>query len=120
MDHEDDNPRPSKRQRVELAQLPTAHLLLALPSILLHPPTHSLFPRSLHLSLVALRRCLDQPDGALTPEMECRAWTALAEVGMRVVKGGYTESWANGIEGEVENAVGKGVRLFPLSYILLC
>jgi hypothetical protein len=45
-------------------------------------------------------------------EIECRAWTALAEIGMRVVEAGFSsvsegeESgeqhiWAQGIEGEV-------------------
>jgi hypothetical protein len=47
--------------------------------------------------------------------MECRAWTALAEVGMAVVGGGFCDTgnengWARGIEGEVEKALGKAVR----------
>lgn len=65
--------------------------------------------------------------------MECRAWTGLAEVGLRIIDSGFTTSgehaWANGIEEEVsdllvgffvrlyvilhkvEKAIGKGVRL---------
>jgi hypothetical protein len=80
---------------------------LLLPSILLHPPTHPLHLRSLHLSLLALRRCLSLGANAipLSPEEECRAWTALAEVGMRVIGGGFSEeAWAKGVEG---NLLGK-------------
>jgi hypothetical protein len=114
-----------------LKPLPPAHLLLNLPRLLLLPPTHKNHARSLHLSLVALRRCLSLHSGegveVLTPEMECRAWTGLAEVGMRVVGGGFCEpggggvgehGWAKGIEGEVEKAIGKAVRLFSLSLSL--
>ncbi len=42
---------------------------------------------------------------ALSPEIECRAWTGLAEIGMRVISGGMSQSeehvWAKGIESEV-------------------
>lgn len=41
----------------------------------------------------------------LTPDVECRAWTGLAEVGLRVINSGFTASgehaWANGLEAEV-------------------
>lgn len=102
----------------DLVPLPPAHLLLSLPSLLLHPPSHALHPRSLHLSLLALRRCLALTEVVGTPDMECRAWTGLAEVGMQVVGGGFSsggEGWAKGVEVEVEKAIGKGVRhpLYP-------
>ena len=55
------------------------------------------------LSLTALRKCLTLP--ALSPEIECRAWTGLAEIGMKVISGGLSQSedhpWASGIEAEV-------------------
>ena len=47
--------------------------------------------------------------GVLTPEMECRAWTGLAEAGMRVVGGGFCEPGG----GALEHGRAKGVRLFP-------
>lgn len=113
----DDNPRPHKRIRSSIddhrAHLPAPHLLLSLPALLIHPPSHPHHPHSLHLSLVALRKCLTLK--ALTPDLECRAWSALAEVGFRVVGGGFSTSadhmWANGVDTEVEKAIGKGVRI---------
>ncbi|KAI0041400.1 hypothetical protein FA95DRAFT_1548791 [Auriscalpium vulgare] len=120
---EDDNPRPAKRQRTTspppppadqpLAPLPARVLLLALPDILVQPPTHPQHVHSLYLSTTALRQCLQL--SALSPEAECRAWTALAEVGMAVIDGGMSQSpehpWASGIEQEVEKAVSKGLLL---------
>ncbi|KIM82134.1 hypothetical protein PILCRDRAFT_469683 [Piloderma croceum F 1598] len=141
MDHnhndsdDDPNPRPQKRVRLTnpvtpptssplstpphspapnpaptLRPLPPQSLLLSLPSLLLHPPTHKNHPRSLHLSLLALRKCLSFTN--LTPEEECRAWTALGEVGMRIIGGGFCDGedgWARGVEGEVERAIGKAM-----------
>ena len=143
---EDSNPRPLKRARVEspppssplsappqsppaqiqkeiqkLTPLSPSALLLSLPRFRFLPPTHKHHPHSLHLSLLALRRCLALGPGALTPEAECRAWTGLAEVGMRVVGGGFCEEegWAKGVEGEVGNAIGKAVRLLVLFISLI-
>lgn len=113
---DDDNPRPQKRARPAshssphptpqrpLAPLPPAILLLSLPALLLHPPTHRHHAPSLALSLAALRRCLALR--SLDPDVECRAWTALAEVGMLVVGGGFSQrveehTWAQGVELEV-------------------
>ena len=94
---------PSKSQGPCLKPLPPAVLLVSLPSLLAHPPTHRLYVPSLCLSLCAFRRCLTIP--ALSPEIECRAWTGLAEIGMRIIGGGLHESeecsWARGIEAEV-------------------
>ncbi|KAI9069691.1 hypothetical protein FKP32DRAFT_1586700 [Trametes sanguinea] len=94
----------------ELKPLPPAVLLVSLPSILAHPPNHKHYVHSLILSLKALRKCLSLP--ALLPDIECRAWTGLAELGMRVIAGGFSQSeehpWAHGIESEVENALSKG------------
>jgi hypothetical protein len=112
-------------------QLHGAQLLLALPSLLAHPPTHVSHTRALALSLLALRRCLGVPNPgssdrkiagrksgaasgkdawALSPTDECRAWCALAEVGLCVLEGGFgTEAWAAGIESEIDKALGKAV-----------
>ncbi|KAJ6579637.1 hypothetical protein DFH09DRAFT_912985 [Mycena vulgaris] len=93
-------------------QLRGSQLLLALPSLLGHPPTHTAHTRALAVSLVALRRCLGIPGGAgdLSPPDECRAWCALAEVGLCVLEGGFgAEPWAAGIPGEVERALGKAL-----------
>ncbi|KAI6031095.1 hypothetical protein PISMIDRAFT_671699 [Pisolithus microcarpus 441] len=96
-----------------LKPLPPQVLLLALPALLLHPPTHEKYPLSLFLSLRALRLCLQLP--ALAPDVECYAWTALAEVGMRVIKSGFCKTgehgWTIGLEEEVEKAIGKGLLL---------
>ncbi|KAK0436222.1 hypothetical protein EV421DRAFT_1981243 [Armillaria borealis] len=133
----DCNPRPAKRQRrdsaskvaftvdgndlapstplesVCLTPLPPSILLVSLPSILIHPPTHRYHAQSLCLSLLALRRCLTLPN--LTPEVECRAWTALVEVGMLVIGGGFSQNddhlWTRGIEIEVENAANKALNI---------
>ncbi|KAJ7124491.1 hypothetical protein C8R44DRAFT_148732 [Mycena epipterygia] len=148
----EDNPRPPKRARTTPpadicstknaitleSQLRGPQLLLALPSLLLHPPTHAAHTRALAISLLALRRCLGVPNpgghvsvggsnrgqagrksvgkGAanaawnLSPPDECRAWCALAEIGLCVLEGGFgTEGWAAGIEGEVERALGKAL-----------
>jgi hypothetical protein len=100
---------PSKSQPTKLEPhlkpLPPAVLLVSLPALVAHPPTHKYYIPSLCLSLCALRKCLTIP--ALSPEIECRAWTGLAEVGMRVIAGGLHENdeypWARGIEMEVRN-----------------
>jgi hypothetical protein len=84
-----------------LKPLPPAILLLSLQSILAHPPTHRNHPRSLVLTLFALRKCLTL--SGLDYMMECRAWTELAEAGFRV---GLD---APGIENEVEKAITKAV-----------
>ncbi len=123
----DCNPQPAKRQHrdstskvtfsvdgndlapsmalgsVCLAPLPPSVLLVSLPGILIHPVMHRYHAQSVCLSLLALQRCLNLPN--LTPEVECRAWTALVEVGMLVIGGGFSQNddhlWARGIEIEV-------------------
>lgn len=96
---------PTKSQNPRLKPLPPAVLLVSLPSLLAHPPTHPYYIPSLCLSLCALRRCLDIP--TLSPEVECRAWMGLAEIGMRVINGGLHESndhpWARGIDADVRS-----------------
>ncbi|KAH7914523.1 hypothetical protein BJ138DRAFT_1143607 [Hygrophoropsis aurantiaca] len=132
----DDNPRPPKRFRVEhdteenlqpvasssslipssssqvpLAPIPPQVLLVSLPGILVHPPNHRYHALSLCVSQHSLRQCLNLK--ALNPDVECRAWTALAEIGMKVIEGGFSENdehpWAKGVELEVEKAIGKGL-----------
>ncbi|KII93109.1 hypothetical protein PLICRDRAFT_170892 [Plicaturopsis crispa FD-325 SS-3] len=105
--HVDDRPRPSKRPRLDLQPLPPAHLLLSLPRILSSNPELA-SPHVLFLSLTALRHALTLPD-PLSPELTCRAWTALAEVGMVVVERGISDPWTNGLENEVEKAINKGL-----------
>ncbi|KAI0066715.1 hypothetical protein BV25DRAFT_1849368 [Artomyces pyxidatus] len=121
MSDDDPNPRPAKRQRMEflppvaqnrsLTTLPAPVLLLALPDLFAHPPTDAHHPRSIHLSIQSLRKCLSL--NSLSPEVECRAWTALAEIGMVVIDGGMSQNiecpWAHGIEQEVEKAISKGL-----------
>ncbi|TBU25863.1 hypothetical protein BD311DRAFT_867198 [Dichomitus squalens] len=93
-----------------LRPIPPAILLVSLPSLLAHPPNHKYYVHSLIISLAALRKCLTLP--ALPPDIECRAWTGLAELGMRVIGGGFSQSeehgWARGIEQEVEKALSRG------------
>ncbi|KAL0069513.1 hypothetical protein AAF712_003548 [Marasmius tenuissimus] len=94
-----------------LAALPPAVLLISLPGMLLHPPNHPMHAHSLCISLLAVRRCLRTP--GLSPEIECRAWTAIAELGMNVLEGGFSHDeehiWAHGVESEVEEATSKGL-----------
>ncbi|KAI0640309.1 hypothetical protein C8Q77DRAFT_1085911 [Trametes polyzona] len=94
----------------ELKPLPPAVLLVSLPTLLALPPNHKHYVHSLVLSLTSLRKCLALP--ALPPDIECRAWMGLAELGMRVIAGGFSQSeeheWARGIESEVEKALSRG------------
>jgi len=73
-----------------------------LPALLVHPPNHRFHVHSLCLSLLSLRKCLTL---VLNPDVECRAWTAFAEIGMTVIGGGFHTStehpWAKGIDIEV-------------------
>jgi hypothetical protein len=156
----DDNSRPSKKRKISddltcqesqpsspltslppspvrpalnLKPLPPPILLLALPNLLSLPPNHYLHAESLRLSLIALRKCLLLD--SLAPEIECRARLTLAEVGMKIIGGGLSQTndehylWAKGVEKEVrvkyvslrltsynrvyqvEKAVSKGVRI---------
>lgn len=116
----DHNPRPLKRQRVEsikdasnpekLSSIPPSTLLLALPSILVHPPTHPDHQSSLQLSSTALKKCLELPE--VEGNLECRAWTALAEVG--IIEGMQEPGTAE----EVEKAISKAVRMhLSLSFV---
>ncbi|TFK21640.1 hypothetical protein FA15DRAFT_645318 [Coprinopsis marcescibilis] len=84
--------RPTKRQRLSSClpesgctllsePLPLPVLLLSLPNLLLHPPTHRNYARSVYLSILALQRCLLFPN--LDPDVECKAWTGLAELAFR-------------------------------------
>jgi hypothetical protein len=86
-----------------LRTLPPAELLLALPALLAHPPNHPRYAQSLMMGSAALKHCLRM--SYLAPDMECRAWTALAEVGMQVVQGRMHENdeyaWASDAVGEV-------------------
>ncbi|KDQ51183.1 hypothetical protein JAAARDRAFT_41451 [Jaapia argillacea MUCL 33604] len=119
----DDNPRPAKRQRnasvaedvssdlSSFTRLPHPILLISMPALLVHPPSHRFHIQSLFSSLTAIRKCISMD--SLNLDIECRAWTAFAELGMNVVAGGLSEreycSWAKGVEPEVEKAIGKGL-----------
>ncbi|KAF6749290.1 hypothetical protein DFP72DRAFT_819114 [Ephemerocybe angulata] len=106
--------RPYKRQKTqeclalnfdtEVAKfeaLPLPVLLLSLSNILLHPPTHRDYAKSLYLSTLSVLKVLEERN--LDPDMECRAWTALAELGFRM---GLGEC---GVESQVEIAITKAV-----------
>ncbi|KAG7451717.1 uncharacterized protein BT62DRAFT_1030831 [Guyanagaster necrorhizus] len=79
---------------------------------------HRYHAQSLCLSLLALRRCLSLPN--LTPEVECRAWTAMVEIGMLVIDRGFSQNndhfWARGIEIEVEKAASKAVSIHSTAH----
>ncbi|KAK7448874.1 hypothetical protein VKT23_013605 [Stygiomarasmius scandens] len=98
---------PPSTLPMKLQPLPPSTLLVSLPSLIIHPPTHSYHSQSLWISLQALRQCLRLPD--LSPEIECRAWTALAEISMIVIAGKH--EWAEGIEAEVEEATTQGLMI---------
>lgn len=58
-----------------------------------------------------LRQCLAL--SALAPDVECHAWTSLAEFGVRVIESGFCSQeggcdWTVGIHSEVERALSKG------------
>ena len=104
---------PRKRQRLEAPQ-PAASasagmstVLLALPGLCAVPPNHSSHILSYMISLRSLRACLAQ--GSLTPDVECRAWTAYAEIGCKIIGAGWSTNeaypWARGLENEVRLAV---------------
>ncbi|KDQ31569.1 hypothetical protein PLEOSDRAFT_1036423 [Pleurotus ostreatus PC15] len=119
VDAAEDNPRPSKRQRTStrsistLQPIPPEILLVNLPRLIIHPPNHPRHTQSLYLALIAFRKCLQLP--TLTADIECRAWTGLVDIGMRVIGGGFSAvkelGWAQGIEAEVEKAVTKGLHI---------
>ena len=115
-----DNPRPAKRQKTEQEssasedvppQLTLASLLLGLPSLLLHPPTHTNHERSLALSYHALKKCTTMT--SLDRTVECRAAAGLVELGLQI---GLSSS---GIEGEIQKAITKGVSDLSLCRIML-
>lgn len=106
----EDTPHPAKRQKLEqersqtadtTPQLTLANLLLGLPSLLLHPPTHTNHERSLALSHQALRTCTSMT--SLDSAVECSAATGLAELGLQI---GLSSP---GIEAEIQKAISKGV-----------
>lgn len=93
----------SERSSDSIRNIPPSVLLSSIPGLVAQPPNHRYYVLSLQVSLNALRKCLACP--ALSPEIECRAWTGLAEVGMRAIASGFCESeehdWARGLEIEV-------------------
>lgn len=86
-------------------RLPRHVLLLLLPQLLSHPPSHPWYSTSVLLSLSSLRKCLAL-DG-LTPEVECRACLTFAETGIKVVR--------EGLQGQPQNgkaaSLGKSVSI---------
>lgn len=128
----DYNPRPTKRARLEpgfgdalpvhefesqpttkesaYKPLSPTQLLLSLPSLLSHPPTHKNHMQALHLSRVALKASLaNASKNGMDKLTECKAWTELAEVGFKI---GLN---AEGVEGDVEKGVTKAVSCFICS-----
>ncbi|KAF5312032.1 hypothetical protein D9619_002393 [Psilocybe cf. subviscida] len=99
--------RPLKRQRLDSPPtrshlpIPADALLLALPSLLAHPPTHRNHAQSLVLSQLALRKYLTSPQ--LDSISEFRALVELAEIGFRI---GLDEP---GVESEVGRAISRAL-----------
>lgn len=113
-DPNDINPRPIKRLRVskgsngpQLAYepIPQPQLLLALPSLLHHPPTHKYHKRALELSRLSLKSCLENITmcSSLDKPAECRAWTELAELSFKI---GLDQA---GVETDVETGITKAL-----------
>jgi hypothetical protein len=68
--------------------------------------------KSLFLVQRALRRCIALPESQLDRDVECRAWTALAEIGVRCLAMGMVpalKGYEEDIEIEVEKALTKAV-----------
>ena len=97
---------PVKRPRTEpppvFSTISSQKLLLSIPSLVLHPPTHKRHHQSVALAQNALRRCLKLQ--GLDPVDACRAWTGLAELGM-----GRLAIGIRNVEGEVEKALTKAL-----------
>jgi hypothetical protein len=90
-----------------------AELLLSLPRMMLVPPTHAAYEQALCLSFLALRRAVRFGD-ALDANVLCRAWTALAEVGLQAAAGSRAAGswpWTQGIEAVIENATTNGLAI---------
>ncbi|THH27936.1 hypothetical protein EUX98_g6250 [Antrodiella citrinella] len=101
------NIKPESDVDTKLKPLSPSALLTALPGLLMHPPNHKSYLLSLEVSMNALRRCLDavqHGQAGMAPETECRAWTGLAEVGMRLVGAGMGRGV---VEAEVDRALSK-------------
>ncbi|KAG9121950.1 hypothetical protein FRC07_001866 [Ceratobasidium sp. 392] len=127
-----------------------ATVLLALPMLVSYPPDHPMHIPGLRASLKALRQCTGINNGnestedegvsrkraknedgrtsvvgeTMTPELEVRAWMALAEIGMMVLNarcsrwGESDESawqWTAGVEQDIDTALLKGVRTLALA-----
>ncbi|TEB28133.1 hypothetical protein FA13DRAFT_1690790 [Coprinellus micaceus] len=84
-----------------LDPLPLPVLLLSLSSVLMHPPTHRHYAKSLYMSFLSTLKCTESTN--LDPDMECRAWTGLAELGFRLGLG------EEGVEAQVEVAITKAL-----------
>ncbi|KAI6137963.1 hypothetical protein BKA82DRAFT_384944 [Pisolithus tinctorius] len=73
---------------------------------------------SLFLSLKAIRLCLQLP--ALAPDVECHAWTAFAEVGMRDVRSGFCKTgehdWTRRLEEEMSMLICRASCPLPLAH----
>lgn len=72
--------RPAKHPRLDSTprKIPREVLLLNVPALIAHPPNHSNYVASLKVSLEALNKCVAFAE--IEPEVECRAWTGIAEI----------------------------------------
>lgn len=98
-----DSQRVIKGNKVRVLEpLPPSVLLLSLPKLFAVPPNHKAHIASFVLSLNALRKCSAMRN--LPPDVECRAWTNLAEVGLKIVRAGWSRDeqfpWAADLENE--------------------
>lgn len=81
----------------------SSSLLLDVPGVLVLPPNHKAYVASCILSLRVVRSYL--AEGSKPQDLECRAWTALAEIGFRIIRAGWSTSdltpWAHKLASEV-------------------
>lgn len=96
-----------RRRHERQSPFPISTLLLRVPGLLTVPPNHKASVTAYVVSLNALRKCLAIP-GGLAPDVECRVWTALAELALKVIRAGWTQDgqhpWARSLENEVCNS----------------
>ena len=90
-------------KKVLTETIPPSAVLLALPNVLSVPPNHKSSIASYGVSLSAMRKCLSL--SGLPSDIECRTWTTFAELGLRVIKAGWSEDeqlrWASTLPTEV-------------------
>ncbi|EJU02554.1 hypothetical protein DACRYDRAFT_115607 [Dacryopinax primogenitus] len=90
----------------QLSKLPDAVLLLMIPQLVLEPPSSPNYVSALYVSWLAVSRCSRL---TLTAELEVRALTGLAEVGLLVLDAELEEQWVKGVLGQAEKGIERGL-----------